>query len=138
MAGQPMGAPGAREVYNTSREGRVFLERRICCFGGFGRYGSSAQPHPNSLLPHPQDLDAPLHVAARKKIAYRAQFANNRNITFMPAITSTSSHMYGEFLRLLFLQAHRETAAHFTATGMPAQQHCNSFRFRRARHSTRA
>ena len=56
------------------------------------RYGSSAQPHHNGLLTHPQDLDALLHVAARKKInAYRDQYANNRNITFMPAITSTSS-----------------------------------------------
>ena len=49
----------------------------------------------------------------------------------MPAITSTSSRMHGEFLRLLFLQAHRETTAHFTVIGMPAQQHCDSFRFRR-------
>jgi hypothetical protein len=29
--------------------------------------------------------------------------------------------MHGEFLRLLFLQAHRETEAHFTATGMSSQ-----------------
>ena len=29
-------------------------------------------------------------------------------------------------------KAHRETTAHFTAIGMPAQQHCVSFRFRRA------
>ena len=53
----------------------------------------------------------------------------------MPAITSTivtSSRMHGEFLRLLFLQARRETTAHLTAIGMPAQQHCDSFRFRRA------
>ena len=50
----------------------------------------------------------------------------------MPAITSTSSRMHGEILRLLFLQAHRETTAHFTAIGMPVQQHCDSFRFRRA------
>ena len=62
----------------------------------------------------------------------RASNAGNRNITFMPAITSTSSRMHGEFLRLLFLQAHRETTAHFTAIGMPAQQHCDAFRFRRA------
>jgi len=40
--------------------------------------------------------------------------------------------MHGEFLRLLFLQAHRETTAHFTALGLPAQQHCDSFRYRRA------
>ena len=97
------------------------------------RYGSSAQPHHNGLLTHPQDLDAPLHVAARQKInKHRDLYANNRNITFMPAITSTSSRMHGEFLRLLFLQAHRETTAHFTAIGMPAQQHCDAFRFRRA------
>ena len=97
------------------------------------RYGSSAQPLHNGLLTHPLNLDAPLHVAARKKNNnYRDQYANNRNITFMPAITSTSSRMHGEFLRLLFLQAHRETTAHFTAIGMPAQQHCDSFRFRRA------
>jgi hypothetical protein len=41
--------------------------------------------------------------------------------------------MHGEFLRLLFLQAHRETKAHFTAAGMSAQRnHSDSFRFKRA------
>ena len=29
--------------------------------------------------------------------------------------------MHGEFLRLLFLQAHRETESHFTAAGMSSQ-----------------
>ena len=41
-----------------------------------------------------------------------AQNANNRNISFMPSSTSSR-----KFLRLLFLQAHREAAAHFTAIG---------------------
>ena len=50
----------------------------------------------------------------------------------LPSPAPQSSRMHGEFLRLLFLQAHRETTAHFTAIGMPAQQHCDSFRFRRA------
>jgi hypothetical protein len=41
--------------------------------------------------------------------------------------------MHGEFLRLLFLQAHWETEAHFTATGMPSQRNnLDIFRFRRA------
>jgi hypothetical protein len=41
--------------------------------------------------------------------------------------------MHGEFLRLLFLQAHRETEAHFTAAGMSSQRnHSDSFRFKRA------
>ena len=41
--------------------------------------------------------------------------------------------MHGEFLRLLFLQARRETEAHFTATGMPSRRNqSDSFRFKRA------
>jgi len=40
--------------------------------------------------------------------------------------------MHGEFLRLLFLQAHIETTAHFHATGLPSQQNRsdNVFRFK--------
>jgi hypothetical protein len=46
---------------------------------------------------------------------------------------STSTRMHGEFLCLLFLQAHRETEAHFTAAGMPSQRNqSDSFRFKRA------
>jgi hypothetical protein len=41
--------------------------------------------------------------------------------------------MRGEFSRLLFLQAHWETEAHFTATGMPSQRNqSDSFCFKRA------
>ena len=41
--------------------------------------------------------------------------------------------MHGEFSRLLFLQAHQETEAHFTAAGMPSQRnHADMFRFCRA------
>jgi hypothetical protein len=47
--------------------------------------------------------------------------------------TRTSTRMHGEFLRLLFLQAHRETEAHFNATGMPSQgNQSDSFRYKRA------
>ena len=75
-------------------------------------------------------------VAQRKFHAYRQQYADNQNISFLPDIMSTSTRMHGEFLCLLFLQAHWETEAHFTADGMPS--HCNqsdSFRFKRM-HST--
>jgi hypothetical protein len=41
--------------------------------------------------------------------------------------------MHGEFLRLLFLQAHRETEAHFTAAEISSQRNYpDSFRFKRA------
>jgi hypothetical protein len=71
---------------------------------------------------HPQDLDAPLSLAAQHKINnYRQQYDENLNISLLPAIMSTSTRMDGEFLRLLFLQAHRETESHFTADGMPSK-----------------
>jgi hypothetical protein len=90
--------------------------------------------HQNGLLSHPHDLDAPLRLAAQRKIdSYRQQYPDNQNISFLPAIMSTSTRMHGEFLRLLFLQAHRETEAHFTAAGMPSQRNqSDSFRFKRA------
>ena len=41
--------------------------------------------------------------------------------------------MHGEFLRLLFLQAHRESETHFTAVGMSSQNiNTEALRFKRA------
>jgi hypothetical protein len=41
--------------------------------------------------------------------------------------------MHGKFLRLLFLQAHPETEAHFTAAGMSSQtNNSEALRFKRA------
>ena len=40
--------------------------------------------------------------------------------------------MHGEFLRLIFLQAHRETEDYFRFTGVSAQHTTDMFRFRRA------
>ena len=58
---------------------------------------------------------------------------NSKNMSFLTAVVSTSTRMHGEFLRLLFLQAHRETEAHFTAAEMPSQRNqSESFRFKRA------
>ena len=98
------------------------------------RFGSSSHVKQNVLLSHPQDLDAPLRLAAQRKIkGYMHQYADNQNITFLPVIVSTSTRMHGEFLRLLFLQAHRQTEAQFTATGMASQRNQSDlFRFKRA------
>jgi hypothetical protein len=62
----------------------------------------------NGLLTHTQYLDGPLRVAAQRKInAYGQQYADNQNISFLPAIMSTSCRMHGEFLRPIFLQAQK-------------------------------
>ena len=51
-------------------------------------------PRPQTLLrcKDSSDLDAPMRIAAKSQIDdYRAQYANNRNISFLPAITHTST-----------------------------------------------
>jgi hypothetical protein len=94
---------------------------------------------PRPVSEYPSAIDAPLRIAAQRKIAaYQQQYADNQNISFLPAIVSTSTRIHGEFLRLLFLQAHRETEAHFTDIGM-SSQHINTeaLRFKQL-HSTTA
>ena len=50
------------------------------------RFGSSSQPQQNGCLSHPQDLDAPLRIAAQRKInGYRQDYADKHNISFLPA-----------------------------------------------------
>ena len=87
------------------------------------RHGSSkANPHLNGTLSHPDTPDAPLNEAAKRKVnKYRNSCANNHSISFLPAITSTSARMHGEFLRILFLQAPRETEDDFRFMGTRAQ-----------------
>ena len=45
-----------------------------------------------------------------------------QTISFMPAIASTSGRLHSEFIRLLFLQAHRETDRFFAASGVKLPQ----------------
>ncbi len=51
----------------------------------------------------------------------------------MPAIASTSGRLHSEFVRLLFLQAHRETDRFFPGSGVQSAQPTSGFfHFRRA------
>jgi hypothetical protein len=82
-----------------------------------------ATPDPNPGRAPRREVVAPVslevnNVAAPHKInSYRQQYSDNQNISFLPAIVSTRTRMHGKFLRLLFLQAHRETEAYFTLLG---------------------
>ena len=85
------------------------------------RFGSSSDPSINGHLHYPNDMDRSLNEAAADKIRkYRADYNNNPPpcISFMPAIASTSERSHSEFVRLLFLQAHRETDRFFAASGV--------------------
>ena len=54
----------------------------------------------------------------------------------MSAIASTSGRLHSEFIRLLFLQAHRETDRFFAASGVQlAQTDRGFFHYRRAAYS---
>jgi len=74
------------------------------------------------MLRHPADIDKPLREAAKEKAKkYQHTYANNHNISFLPAIFNTSGRIDAEFLRLLFYHAHRESEEFFRLTGQLAQ-----------------
>ena len=81
-----------------------------------GRWGSSSDPSLNGNLHYLNDIDRSIIEAADDKIRkYRADYNNNppNAISFMSVITSTSGILHSEFVRLLFLQTHRETNRFF-------------------------
>ena len=101
---------GTREEPATLTQGGALFSLSGICRGG-----------PRVCVDH--SLSRYQRVAAQRKInAYKQQYVDNQNISFLPVIVSTSCRMHGEFLRLLFLQAHRETEANFTANGMSSQR----------------
>ncbi len=54
-----------------------------------------------------------------------ADYKNNPPsvVSFMPAIASTSGRLHSEFIRLLFLQTHRETDRFFVTSGVQLVEH---------------
>jgi hypothetical protein len=85
------------------------------------------------------DIDRSLNETAGDKIRkYRADYNNNppNPVSFMTAIPSTSGSLHIEFVRLLFLQDHRETDRFFAVSGVQlAQTDRDQFHFRRAAFS---
>ena len=89
------------------------------------RFGSSSDPNLNGKLHYPNDIDKSLNEDAADKIQkYRGDHNNNppNDISFIPAIASTSGRLHTEFIRILFLQAHRETDLFFTSSGVQSAQ----------------
>jgi hypothetical protein len=84
------------------------------------RVGSSTDPNLNGHLKYPNNFDQSLNDAAADKVRkYRADY-NNRppsEVSFMHVNASTSGRLHSEFVRLLFLQADRETDLFFAGSG---------------------
>jgi hypothetical protein len=94
------------------------------------RVGSSADPALNGHLRYPNNLDQSLNDTAAVKLRkYRTDYNFNptRGVGFMPAIASTSGRLHSEFIRILFLQAHRETDRFFAASGVMSSQSDRGF-----------
>jgi hypothetical protein len=55
---------------------------------------------------------------------YHADYNNNppNTVSFMTAVAPSSGRLHSEFVRLLFLQAHRETDRFFAASGVQLAQ----------------
>jgi hypothetical protein len=104
------------------------------------RVGSSADPALNGHLRYPNNLDQSLNDTSADKLRKnRADYNFNptRGVGFMSAIVSTSGHIHSEFIRILFLQAHRETDRFFAASGvMSSQSDRGFFHYRRAAFSS--
>ena len=104
------------------------------------RVGSSVDPTLNGHLRYPNNLDKSLNDAAPDKIRkYRADYNNHPPsvVSFMPGMTSTSGRLHSEFIRLLFLQTHRETDCFFAGSGVQlAQPDRGFFHYRRVAFSS--
>ncbi len=99
------------------------------------RVGGSTDPTLNGHLKYPNNLDQSLNDAASEKIRkYRADYNRPPSVvSFMPPIPSTSGRLHSEFVRLLFLQTHRETDRFFATSGaQTTQTQRGMFHFRRA------
>ncbi len=88
------------------------------------RFGSSSDPTLNGRL-HYNDIDKSLNEAGNDKIRkYRVDYNNNplNDVAFIPDIPGTNGRLHSDFIRLLFLQVHRETDRFFVVSGVQSAQ----------------
>jgi hypothetical protein len=92
------------------------------------------------LTAYPNDIDKSLNEDAADEIRKnRSDYTNNlpSTVSFMTDVTSTSGRLHSEFIRLLFLQSHRETDRFFASSGVQLEQSTSGlFHFRRTAFST--
>ena len=79
--------------------------------------------------------DKLLEAAARTKVhRYREAYATRPGVTyaFLPCVISTSGRIHGEFLRFLYLLAHRRTTRWFESLGYEPSE--EAFKLRRGQY----
>jgi hypothetical protein len=100
---------------------------------------SSTDPTLNGQVRYHNNLDQSLNVTSVDKVRkYRVDYNMNppNTVSFIPTIASTSGRLHNEFVRLLFLQAHRETDRFFADSGvLSTQSDRGFFHYRRSAFS---
>ena len=84
-------------------------------------YAEASKTTLSGNLHYPNDVDRSLNETVTDKIRkYRADYNNNppNTISFMTDISSTSGRLHSEFVKLLFLQTHRETDRYLEVSGV--------------------
>ena len=116
-------------VHNLITELRIGVQ--VCMYVCYRRCAGMYVCLPSQgLLSHPQTptrlcvllRSARSMAIGNSTLTIRAVIFSPPSSARAPACTANFSPCHCEFLRLLFLQAHRETTAHFNATGLPSQQ----------------
>jgi hypothetical protein len=109
----------------------VVLDLRIT----HDRFRNSSDLNLNGHLHYPNDIDKSLNETTSDKIRkYRTDYNNKppNTIFFIHVVTSTSGRLHSDFVRLLFLQTHRQTDRFFSVSGVQLVQHDrDQFDFRR-------
>ncbi len=104
------------------------------------RFGSNSAHSLNGHLHYPNDIDKSLNESVVDKIRkHHTDYNSNppSAVSFMSDIVTTSGRLHSEFIRLLFLQTHRETDRFFLVSRVQfAQPNRGLFHFRRAAFSS--
>ena len=88
----------------------------------------------NGQLRHAKP-DTLLEATARRKVRrYREAYATRAGVSyaFLPCVMSTSGRIHGEFLRFLYILAHRRTKRWFEQLGYEPSE--EAFKFRRGQY----
>ena len=65
------------------------------------------------------DPNGAIDAAVKAKLDNYHHDYSERNFLFLPAVMTTSGRISGDFLRLLYILAHRQAANFFTRMGIP-------------------
>jgi hypothetical protein len=80
-------------------------------------HGSCANQQRNGEPSH-LDVNGAFDAAVKEKLDHYQHDQNERNFFFLPAVTTTSRRISGDFLRLLYILSRRQAENYFTRMGI--------------------